>query len=283
MDDYDETSEDGTDFEDDLTSSKSDEDGDDISGAGVRCLSALTVTAALEPPYGNVATPRERQVLEVFELRRDQAGVQKARTPEGWLHILDGSGTGLMVEMLGPHAAWVEVKGYDEFVQWVNQTNVSKAEAEAGARSDSLLSKALAAMQEGQIVTKYDMRKRGSGGAKARMIWLSDDLATLKWGDARKLAKGNALDQGSAGTPSSKSDRETSTLEMASVEEVVYGRDGSDNFKKHGYPAPSWLCFTVRTNTRTYDFSAASSAATRTAVVQVPKQSAVVFDLPDLL
>ena len=188
-----------------------------------------------------------------------------------------------MVEVLGLHEAWVEVKGYDEFVQWVNQTNVSKAEAEAGARSDSLLSKALAAMQEGQIVTKYDMRKRGSGGAKARMIWLSDDLATLKWGDARKLAKGNALDQGSAGTPSSKSDRETSTLEMASVEEVVYGRDGSDNFKKHGYPAPSWLCFTVRTNTRTYDFSAASSAATRTAVVQVPKQSAVVFDLPDLL
>lgn len=53
------------------------------------------------------------------------------------------------VEMLGPYDAWVEVKGYDEFVQWVNQTNVAKAEEEAAARSDSLLAKALAAMQGG--------------------------------------------------------------------------------------------------------------------------------------
>lgn len=51
--------------------------------------------------------------------------------------------------MLGPYDAWVEVKGYDEFVQWVNQTNVAKAEEEAAARSDSLLAKALAAMQGG--------------------------------------------------------------------------------------------------------------------------------------
>lgn len=128
-------------------------------------------------------------------------------------------------------------------------------------------------------MTKYDMRKRGSSGAKARRIWLSDDLTTLKWGAATKLAKANALGQGSAGRPF-KSDRESTSLNIASVKEVEYGRDGSPNFKKHGYPAPAWLCFTVRTATRAYDFSAASSFAARTAVVAITHAASDTARLP---
>lgn len=59
--DHDETSEDGTDFEYD-----DQDEGDDIIGAGVRCLSALSVTATLEQPYGIIATTREHQVRSIL-------------------------------------------------------------------------------------------------------------------------------------------------------------------------------------------------------------------------
>ena len=49
--------------------------------------------------------------------------------------------------------------------------------------------------------------------------------------------------------------------------------DGSPNFKKHGLRAPAWVCFTVHTEKRTYDFSASSSSLARAAVMAITHAS----------
>lgn len=76
----------------------------------------------------------------------------------------------------------------------------------------------LMACYPGISVVKYN---RGIGGAKGRVLWLSDDLTTLNWADESRLAKANATTNSGG---KSKRDRETTKLMLKSVVGVEYGR-----------------------------------------------------------
>ena len=62
---------------------------------------------------------------------------------------------------------------------------------------------------------------RGVGGANNRLLWLSDDLTTLKWADESRVAKVNRKSK-KGGTP--VRDREATKLPLKSVVSVEYGR-----------------------------------------------------------
>ena len=61
---------------------------------------------------------------------------------------------------------------------------------------------------------------RGVGGANNRLLWLSDDLTTLRWADESRLAKSNSKSN-KGGTP--KPEREATKLALKSVVDVEYG------------------------------------------------------------
>ena len=63
--------------------------------------------------------------------------------------MLDETGTSLVVEMHGPHEAWLDVAGYTDFVEWVNQTNAAKADSDAAARSAAVLQSSITTMING--------------------------------------------------------------------------------------------------------------------------------------
>ena len=115
----------------------------------VRCLSTQPIFATLNEQHEKVETANVGSTFVVLEIGRDQAGLHKARSRDGWLLMLDEAGQSLEVEMLGPHEAWGEVAGYSEFVEWVDSASKVKAEADAAARSATILREATAALLNG--------------------------------------------------------------------------------------------------------------------------------------
>ncbi len=152
--------------------------------------------------------------------------------------MLDETGTSLVIELLGPHEAWVSVAGYSDFVEWAQRANQAQAEAEAAARNATILNAAITTLLSGmQILSRQLLRplliscfactgilvikyNRGVGGANNRMLWLSDDLTTLRWADESRLAKSNSK-LNKRGTP--KREREATNLALKSVVDVEYG------------------------------------------------------------
>jgi len=120
----------------------------DETQASVRCLSALPLSATLNQ-LETLETVQVGEIFGVLEMSRDQSGLQMARTPHGWLPMLDETGTSLVVEMHGPHEAWLDVAGYTDFVEWVNQTNAAKADSDAAARSAAVLQSSITTMING--------------------------------------------------------------------------------------------------------------------------------------
>lgn len=107
------------------------------------------ISASLNKPAGITKTAQIGTTFDVLEISRDQSGLHKARVPNGWLAMLDETGTSLVVELLGPHEAWIETSGYADFEEWARTANRAQAESDAAARNDVILRAATTTLRNG--------------------------------------------------------------------------------------------------------------------------------------
>lgn len=132
----------------------------------IRCLSAQTVYSTLNEPHKNIGTAQVGSIFAVLEISRDQTGLYKARSPSGWLAMLNGVETSLVVELLGPLEAWVDVAGYSDFVEWAQSANQARAEADAAARNARILDAAITTMQSGMQIRRINYAYTGASVVK---------------------------------------------------------------------------------------------------------------------